>query len=57
MTPELPRIETDPEILAAAAEVDRSLLAWFGSLSPDERLQYAARQARLLSEARAAGKR
>lgn len=58
MKPVLPNVELDPEIQAAVADVDRSLLAWFATLSPLERLQYAARQARILCEARAvAGQR
>lgn len=54
MKPESPQVELDPDIQAAVADVDRSLLAWFATLSPLERLQYAARHARILCEARAA---
>lgn len=51
------KLPLDPEILAAVADVDRSLLAWFATLSPLERLQYATRQARTVCEARAARQR
>ncbi len=48
------RAELDPDPQAAVADVDRSLLAWFATLSPLKRLQYATRQARTICEARAA---
>lgn len=53
----LPAVELDPEIEAAVADVDRSLLAWFATLSPDERLDYVARQMRTICEAREAARK
>jgi hypothetical protein len=50
--PALPKLQLDPEIEAAVADVDRSLLAWFATLSPDERLDYVFRQMRTICEAR-----
>ncbi len=50
------KIEMDPEIVAAVADVDRSLLAWFATLSPLERLQYVTRQTRAICEAGAASR-
>lgn len=52
----LPRLELDPEIEAAVADVDRSLLAWFATLSPTERLDYVARHMRTICEAREAAR-
>lgn len=40
--------ERDPLLVEAADEVDRSLLTWFGSLSPLERLGTASRATRAL---------
>jgi hypothetical protein len=38
----------DPLVLAAAREVDRSLLEWFLSLTPRERLRACTRATRAL---------
>jgi hypothetical protein len=38
----------DPIVLAAAKEVDRSLLEWFLSLTPRERLRACTRTTRAL---------
>ena len=53
----LPKLELDSDIEAAVADVDRSLLAWFATLSPLERLHYVTRQTRTLCEARAAARK
>jgi hypothetical protein len=34
---------TDPDVVAAADEVDGDLLDWFATLSPEERLRRASR--------------
>jgi hypothetical protein len=52
-----PKLELDPDIEAAVADVDRSLLAWFATLSPTERLDYVSRQMRMICEARAAARK
>lgn len=39
----------DPDVLAAAAEVDRGLLRWMLSLSPLQRIEAASRAARGLA--------
>jgi hypothetical protein len=55
--PAFPTFELDPDIEAAVADVDRSLLAWFATLSPTERLQYVTRQMRTICEAREAARK
>ncbi|MDH3745431.1 MAG: hypothetical protein OES47_10055 [Acidobacteriota bacterium] len=45
-------LELDPLIVAAAAEVDRSLLRWMLSLSPRARLEASTNATRALSRIR-----
>jgi hypothetical protein len=53
----LPKLELDPEMEAAVADVDRSLLQWFATLSPTERLEYVSRQMQTICEAREAARK
>lgn len=47
----------DPDLLAAADEVDRDLLTWFATLPLDERLDRAGRMAREYGEIRDGARR
>jgi hypothetical protein len=40
------------DVEAAVADVDQSLLDWFATLSPLERLDFVSRQTRILWQAR-----
>lgn len=40
------------DVEAAVADVDHSLLDWFATLTPLERLQFVSRQTRILWQAR-----
>lgn len=40
------------DVEAAVADVDQTLLDWFATLSPFERLEFVSRRTRLLWEAR-----
>jgi hypothetical protein len=48
------RAELDPDLLAAAAEVDRAPLRWARSLSPREKLRHAASMNRTIERLRRA---
>jgi hypothetical protein len=51
----LRRLRTDdPDLVAAASEVDDDLLDWFATLSPSERLDRAARMGAELERLRLA---
>jgi len=52
MSPREPIVKTEPEPVYDDNGVDRSLVRWMLSLTPDERLEYAESSLRLVESVR-----